>query len=434
MKTSHNDISRRLFMEQFAYSTLGVSTLGSIAQAVESNPATKFGKAKHLVLIRLEGGMSHVDSFDPKDNTAMNGGLAPIATNIPGMRLSPYFSQLAKHGDKFTLLQGMTSKSGAHSQSSYTMKTSYTKSSLIVHPTLGPIRSFLKGRVHKTLPDTISINPSTDNPGRGYLGSQYTPLPIQNPLEGLRYSKLLVSDTSFNNRMAVLNALDSSFRKQFNSPDVSSYSTLYDETLKTLKSEDLKAFDLAQESKETREKYGMDNFGQGMLLARRLIDTGIPVVEITLGSWDFHNDIQDNMEKKTAILDKALAAFLEELHVSGKLSETVISVVSEFGRTPAYRENGAIVAYNKNNGRDHYPGAFSCLVAGCGLGGKVIGKTDDTAEHVVERPTTFGELNATLAHLLGIDAAKPWLTPSDSSAPGRPMTVGNGAKPISELL
>ena len=431
MKNS-TDISRRDFAKNIAFSTLGVSILGeSIGTSAEYK---SFGKAKHVIIVTLSGGISHVDSFDPKENSNVNGGATPIKTNVDGITVSKYFPEIAKHADKFTILRGMTSKSGDHNGSTYQLKTSYNRSSLIVHPTIGPIRSFVQGKKHPTLPDTVLINAPGDHPKQGYFDSSYTPLPIINPNEGLRFSKSLVSDSQMNNRMEILKSLNNMFQKQFNNPAIASYTALYDETVKTLKSKDLEAFDLTKETKEKRESYGMDTFGQGCLLANRLINTGVSVVEVGLGSWDFHNDIADNMETRSAILDKALAALFADLQASGKLSETLIVVESEFGRTPVYKENGVLSPFNLNKGRDHFPKAFSCLIGGCGLGGKVIGKTDDTAENVVDRQISFGELNATIAHSLGIKSDYTWMTPINSSSPNRPMTAGNGSKPIAELL
>lgn len=431
---NQNELSRREFAKNIALTTLGVNVIGERLLSSAAPDSNSAGIAKHAIIITLSGGISHVDSFDPSENDKINNGIKPISTKVAGITVSSHFPEMAKHADKFSILRGMTSKSGDHAGSTYALKTSYNRSSLIVHPTIGPIRSFLKGKKHATLPDTVLINCPSDHPKNGYLDSTYTPLPILNPNEGLRFSKLLTSQEDMNNRMKILTSMNNIFIKKTNTPEIKSYTTLYDETIKTLKSKDLEAFDLTKESKERREKYGMDQFGQGCLLANRLIESGITVIEIGLGSFDFHNDINENMERRAPILDKALAALFEDLTVSGKIKETLIVVESEFGRTPVYRENGEISGINKNSGRDHHPLAFSSIIGGCGLGGKIIGKTDEYKERVTERPITFGELNATIAYLLGIKNDQVWMTPITSSSPNRPMTVGNGAKPIVELI
>lgn len=426
-----NDLSRREFAKKIALSTLGVSVLGENLNAESAK--NKFGAAKHAILITLSGGISHVDSFDPKEETN-NGGIKPISTSVEGMTVSQYFPGLAKQAKNFSIIRSMTGKSGAHEGATYQLHTSYNKSALIVHPTVGPLRTFLQGRKHPTLPDTVLINAPSGHPRNGYLNASFTPLPIVNPNEGLRYSKILTNAENMSNRMKVLDSLNDVFRKKIETPQIASYTTLYDETMKTLRSKDLEAFDLTKETKDKRESYGMDTFGQGCLLANRLINTGISVVEVSLGSWDFHSDIQNNMETRTAVLDKALAALFADLEASGKIKETVIVVESEFGRTPIYRENGQINPYNQNSGRDHHPLVFSSLIGGCGLGGKVVGSSDKYGERVENRPVTFGELNATIGYLLGIDPAKQWLSPPDSTAPNRPFSIGNGAKPIGELI
>jgi hypothetical protein len=426
----NNNTSRREFAKNLAYSTLGVSILGNELKATESK---KFGQAKHAIIITLSGGMSHVDSFDPKEEST-NAGIKPINTNVEGITVSQYFPGLAKHADKFSILRGMTSKNGSHEGSTYMLKTSYNKSALLTHPTIGPIKTFLKGRTHQTLPDTVLISCPSDHPKNGYLNASYTPLPIINPVEGLRYSKTLVSGEAMSNRMKILDGLNDVFRKKVNNPQISSYTTLYDETMKTLRSKDLEAFDLTKETTVKRESYGMDTFGQGCLLATRLINSGISVVEVGIGGWDNHVDIQENMKRRTQILDKALTALFDDLSTSGKLHETLVVVESEFGRTPIYRDGTTINALNQNQGRDHHILAFSCLIGGCGLGGKLVGKSDKYGERVEERPITFSELNATIGYMLGIDPIKQWMTPNDSTAPGRPMSLGNGANPIIELL
>jgi len=429
----NDDISRRVFVEKLAFSTLGVSVLGSncsYAQGHNSN----FGKAKNAIIITLGGGMSHIDSFDPKENYKVSGDTKIISTKVPGLYVSDYFRNLSKHAEHFSLIRSMTGKSGAHESATYQLKTSYQKSALINHPSIGPIRSFIKGKNHPTLPDTVLITTPSEHPAHGYLNTSFTPLPVVNPNEGLRFSKMLTTKDDLFDRIELLKSLNGVFNKKFGNPATAAYSTLYDETLKTLQSKDLEVFDLNKESKETRERYGMETFGQGLLLARRLVENGVSVVEVGLGGWDHHVELADNFLTRSTILDRGLDALFSDLVASGKINETLIVVETEFGRTPIYRDGAELSPYNANNGRDHYVSAFSAMVGGCGIGGRVIGKTDEFAEKVTERPVTVNELNSTIAHLLGIKHDLVWTSPPDSSAPNRPFTVGNGVKPILELI
>lgn len=420
----NNDVSRREFIEKLAYTTLGVSILQSpeLAKANNSN----FGKAKHVIYVYCNGGLSHTDSFDPKTKVA---GAKPIKTNAD-FEVSEYFPELAKHGDKFTVIRNVTSKSGAHSQANYLMKTSYSKNSLIVHPTMGAISYNLLGKQHTSIPDNILINGEADHPKAGYFNKKFSPLPIVNPNEGLRFSKSSIEKSKFSNRLEILQGLDSNFRKNFYNDDVKSYAELYDETLKLLSSKDLELFDLSKESPATREKYGKDNFGQGLLLARRLIASGVRFCEVDIGSFDFHNDIVDNMTKKQEVFDKGLAALFDDLAKSGLIKDTLVVIATEFGRTPFYKkENGELSQYNVNSGKDHFPAAFSCVLGGLNIGGKVIGQTSELGDKIEGESVSIGNLNATIGGFLGIKHDFVWMSPQN-----RPFKIGNGAEPIKGLI
>jgi hypothetical protein len=420
----NNDISRRAFVEKLAFSTFGLSVLNTYGV----DTPKLFGKAKHVIYIYNSGGMSHVDTFDPKSKNTINGDVKPIPTT-GDFFISEYFPELAKHGNKFSVIRGMTSKTGAHSQGNYLMHTSFAKNSLTIHPAMGALSSYLLGKQHSSIPDNILISGEGDHPREGYLDKKFSPLPIINPNEGLRFSKLSISDSTLNNRLSVLDVLDRNFKKSFGLADVNSYNTLYDETLKLLKSEDLSVFDLAKESPENRDKYGRSNFGQGCLLAKRLISKGIRFVELNDGGWDMHTDIKDNMTKKQEYYDKALGALFSDLTESGLINDTLIVIATEFGRTIDNENSNGNAGLNKNDGRDHHPAAFSCIMGGCGLGGKIVGKTDENGQKVVERAVDIGELNATIGHMLGIKHDHVWMSPAN-----RPFTVGNKSLPIKELI
>lgn len=412
--------NRRSFVQDMAASLLGVSILPSLlAETPISNR-----KAKNVIYIYLDGGISHTDFLDPKTLPDIMGNASGIKTTGDFL-ISSYFPELAKHGDKFVPIRSMTSKSGAHSMSKYSIRTSYNKSSLIVHPTIGGVSYSLLGKQHQSIPDYVSISPDTDNSGGGYFPKRFAPLSIINPNEGLRYSKVQGSETEFNKRLAALKGLDQSFVQRFNTTNVSSYSAIYDETLKLLKSEDLDIFDLNKETPENRDRYGRSQIGSGLLLAKRLVKSGIRFCEITTGGWDMHTDIENGMNSRGKDFDKALSSLFQDLKDEGLLKDTLVVVATDFGRTPKY---------NVNSGKDHHPQAFSMLVGGLNLGGFSIGKTTENAERVEQDPVTPGEINATIGHLLGIPHDKVWMTPVDSSAPNRPMTIGNGAKPIAKLI
>lgn len=426
MKNLHikNAESRRDFITKTASMLLGVSAL-SFDEKLLASGANKFlGKAKHIIYIYMNGGMSHLDTFDPKDSDN-NGGVKPINTIVPNLTVSKYFPNLAKFAPDFSLVRGMSSRTGAHAQGQYLMRTSYPKNSLIVHPGMGAITSNLLGKQHGTIPDNVLISGDSNHPKEGYLNKRFSPLPILNPNEGLRFSKKSVEDSIFNKRLAALNFLNSNFDKTFSSSDIKSNTDLYDETVKLLSSKDLDIFDLKKESQNIRDSYGNSSFGQGLLLARRLVENGVRFVEVDLGGWDMHVNIATAMEERSSFVDKALAFLFEDLKSRGLLNETLVVVATEFGRTVEGENQGL----NKNLGRDHHPGAFSCLVGGCEIGGKVVGATDNKGSKVIESPTSIGQLNSTIGYLIGIKPDFVWHSPN-----GRPFTTGNGEKVIDKLV
>jgi hypothetical protein len=435
----NNDVSRREFIEKAAYSLLGVSALTSTSFGADI-PKQNFGKAKRMIIISLNGGCSHVDTFDPKDHPNINGGIKPIQTN-GGFTISSYFNELAKHGDKFSLIRGINTKSGAHESASYSMKTSYTKNSLIIHPSMASIIFSLKGSQHGSIPDNILITPDSNHPKSGYLNKQFSPLTITNPLEGLRFSKKTVENSKFNNRLEILKAFDNNFQKIYDNEDVREYHVLYNETLKLMNSKDLELFDLNKESEATKERYGKTQFGQGVLLAYRLLKNNIRAVEVGSSSFDFHNDINTGMTTKTGEIDKAMSALFTDLAKDKLLDDTLVLITTEFGRTSCYATAGKSIEKidevsprNVNDGRDHQPAAFSALIGGCGMYGKVVGKTNEFANKVIDRPVSVGEINATIGALFGIKPDYVWMSPPNSSAPNRPFTVGNKSDYIHELV
>jgi uncharacterized protein (DUF1501 family) len=217
-------------------------------------------------------------------------------------------------------------------------------------------------------------------------------------------------------RISLLAELDSTFGKQAPDENVRAYGDFYDTTLQLLKSSDLKAFDLNSEPAAMREKYGKSKFGQGCLLARRLVENGVRFVEVSSGGWDMHKQLEDSMEDRGAEFDHVLAALISDLDSRGLLDSTLVAVTTEFGRKPSF----------DGSGRGHHPIAFSTALAGGGVKrGYVHGASDAKGYAPASNPVTVGEFHATIAWAAGLPIEKEVMTPS-----GRPMTVGNKAKPV----
>ena len=410
--------SRRQFMLRTAQSALGVSVLSHFDQLqAASEPAKKKGRAKAVIALYMGGGMTHIDTWDPKTGET-KGYKDPISTNADGIQLGGYMTKMAKQADKISIVRSMSSKVGAHAQGSYLMHTGYDVRGTIVHPTLGSWAQHFLGRSHKTLPSSVIVGAGNSN--AGFFPPALAPIPISNPEVGLTNAKSTVDDSTFRDRIGLMTELDSTFRSKFNVAPVKAYSEFYDETLKLLTSEDLNAFDLSKESGETQKLYGQ-GFGRGCMLARRLVQHGVRHVEVRLGGWDMHNDVDGSMAKAGTAMDAGFAALLQDLKSTGLLETTMVVMFSEFGRTPRI---------NENKGRDHYPKVFSTVFAGGGVkGGYVYGSSDANGTEVADKQVTPQDFMATVGAGLGLPISEVVTSPS-----GRPFTVGDKGRPINDIF
>ncbi|GAA5138811.1 DUF1501 domain-containing protein [Prosthecobacter algae] len=426
-----NDHSRRQFMMNTAKTALGVSLLPGIASkmaaaegASVSGPGTPgFGKAKHVIFLWMNGGMTHLDTFDPKTGATKGPG-EQIKAKAEGIDyLGSYLPKLAENANKLSIIRSMSSKTGVHESGTYIMKTGYEPRTTIVHPCMGVWGTHFLGKIKdKTLPDSVIVNSGSAYPGAGFFPPAMSPIPISNPETGLQNIKPTTeNDSLFGKRISLMNEFDTSFRKKFQTEDVKAYTEFYDETLKLMKSEDLKAFDLTLESAETREKYGKTSFGQGCLLARRLVESGVRFVEVQMGGWDMHNTIDNGMTSNGATLDNGFAALLQDLEAKGLLESTLVVLGSEFGRTPDI---------NENDGRDHYPLAYSTVFAGGGAKrGFAYGATDKEGRRPADKQTSPQDFLATIGHAMGLPVDEVVMSPSN-----RPFTVGDKGVPVVDIF
>lgn len=419
-----DELSRRGFLSQTAGSLLGVSLMPSLAPtslfAQTRNPGAKANK---VIYLYMSGGMSHMDTFDPKPGTDEQGPVQAIDTNVDGIQVSEYLPNLARQMDKMALVRSLSSTQGAHEQGQYFMHSSYTPRGTIQHPGLGAWMHRLDGRKNSTLPASVRIGGSSRGSGSGFLESKFAPLVINNPNDGLKNSKRRkgMSEKEFEDRLFLANAFDEEFHRRYNHKKVRAYTDMYEDAIRLMKSEDLKAFDLNKESKEIRDEYGDNSFGQGCLLARRLIENDVRFVEVSLGGWDTHNNNFDSVSRRAGTLDQAMATLISDLERRGLLEETLVVLATEFGRTPRI---------NQNDGRDHFPKAFSGVLAGGGVkGGQTYGVTDETSSNVLDQRVSVPDFNATIAYALGLPLDEVVYSPSR-----RPFTVAHKGRPVMDLL
>lgn len=416
---------RRRFLSFAASASLGVSLFPGMDRAVKAAESSSPGKAKRIIYLFMAGGMSHIDTFDLKPGHENQGATKGIATSVPGCQVSQHLPILASQFGKMAVIRSMNTQTGDHEAGEYLMRTSYESIATERHPSIGPWMQRLLGRKSKSLPDTVMISPSGQHPGPGFFDPSLSPLPIADPNRGLENTKApgYLTDKSFDKRIELINKFDRKFQKKFKDQGVNTYTELYAEATSLLASEELMAFDLNQEKNEDRDRYGRDVFGQGCLLARRLIENNVRCVEVTCGGWDMHTAIFDGnaLPSRSSIMDRAVGNLIKDLSERGLLDDTLIVLTTEFGRSPGI---------NYNVGRDHHPAVFSSMLAGAGIkGGQFYGASDAEAFSVASDGVSPADLNATIAATLGLPLEETVISPT-----GRPFKIANEGKPISALL
>lgn len=427
--------TRRTFLTGMAQSMLGVGAAAGfgpslVAQALGQDPQnpTKpvvLGRAtaKHVIYLFMQGGMSHLDLLDPKPGQKTQGPNTPIKTRADGIMLGQYLPNLANHMDKACVINSLSSTQGAHAQAQYLMRTSYELRGTIQHPSTGAWCHRMAGRHNDTLPGHVIVGGGADTPGAGFFPAEYQPVPIGDPDDGLKNATRPsgITERRFKKRLEMLKKLDSGFSDKHKQLSVGSYNQAYADAVKLMRSSDLAAFDIDQESKSIKAAYGNTKFGSGCLLARRLVEHGVRYVEVMSGGWDTHNDNFDRLETLVPAIDQGLSALLADLDARGLLEDTMVVLASEFGRTPDIDED---------NGRNHYPKAFSALLAGGGVkGGMRYGKTDKEGREVIADPMSIPDLNATIAYGCGVPTDHVLTSPS-----GRPFKVADKGMAATEIF
>ncbi len=412
---------RRNFLTGAAATTLGVTILPGLAGAAESKvikPA-KHATAKNVIFLYMAGGMTHVDTFDPKTQSGIAGPSSPTSTAADGVQLSNMLPELGKQANKMAVIRSMTTKTGDHGGGNYLMHTGFSRRPGTSHPQMGSWAQYFLGRRSQLVPDSVVIGGG--NPGPGFFRPDHSPLPIGDPNRGIKDLLPKIDKTQFERRLKYAETFREAFEKGFPHEDVKSYADFYTETVKLFDSKTTELFDINKEPGSVKNLYGNSRFARGLLLARRLIQNDVRYVEVQLGGWDGQHGNPGTAANRTNAMDAPIAALLQDLESQGLLDETMVVLTTEFGRTP--RING-------RGGRDHFPKAFSAMIAGGGVqGGQVIGETDDAASNIKTQPYEPKDLHSTIAYALGLPIEK-----RIHAMGGRPFFVGNRGKVIKEAF
>ncbi len=379
-------------------------------------------KAKSVIYIFLNGGLSQYDSFNVEVDKDVLGKSTIINSNVGGVRVSNYFPTLANNMDKLLVLNAMKTNQGAHPAGIYKMLTGYNPRSSITHPELGSWVSKTLTKEQDSLPNFVSIGKGRAGTA-GFFPGQWAALPVQDPEMGIDFAERnqVVEEKQFEKRIDILDSLNADFEHDYGTKDTRSYMDTYASSLKFMSSKDIDAFDLKGESERIVGMYGRDEFSRSCLLAGRLVERGVRFVKVNLGGWDYHNDLYSKFPANAKKLDKGLSSLLMHLSQKGLLDETLVVVSTEFGRKPGV---------NPNRGRDHHPDGFTCLMAGAGVkAGQIYGATSSDGQEAAEGVLDVTDFNATIAWRLGIDPNFEENTPN-----GRPFKIANRGKARKELF
>lgn len=429
---------------RYSAATLGVSTcnwLTPLALAMNSGAQRK----RHCVLLWMAGGPSQLDTFDLKSGHANGGEFKDAATTVPGLRISEHLPKLAQHGDQLAVIRSLSTKEGDHGRGTYLMRTGHAPGTPVKYPTIGSSISKQLGDEMSPLPNYVAINQNipfaAEAFGPGFLGPKYAAATVNGaePESASTssgepgFAKLQVDNLHLapgitasraSRRQELWEKMQQDFIATRPLPAVLAQDTIYRRAVRTMHSKEADAFDLSQERTEVREAYGRSTFGQGCLVARRLIERGVPFVEVSLGAgglgWDTHINNFQTVKTLSEQLDAGWSTLMTELKDRSLLQDTTILWMGEFGRTPTINAQG---------GRDHFPNAWSCVLAGGGIaGGQAYGKTSADGTEVESNKVEVGDVLATLCKAVGIDPDTENISPL-----GRPHKIAEGTA-ISDIL
>jgi len=432
------ELSRRDALRTLTASLVGIGASGWMPALAKALTA-KGGPRRHCILLWMVGGPSQTDTFDMKPGHPNGGEFKEIATSAPGLRFSEHLPKLAQQGKHLAVMRGLSTREGDHGRGTYLMHTGRAAGGPVRYPTLGSVISKELAADDTSLPDFVSVAPYRDgNPEAyesGFLGPRNAPLFVRQrtrvPVSAEGFTELGVDDlrpspaVGPRGAAARLQLLDEVQRDVARGATGAAHShdAVLQRAVRLMQSEAGKAFDLSQEPTEVRQAYGPGVFGQGCLLARRLVERGVPFIEVSLGDfgrWDTHNDNFNTVRNLSSELDAGWSTLMTELDQRGLLDSTTILWMGEFGRTPQI---------NGGAGRDHYPNAWSAVLAGGGIkGGQPYGRTSADGMTVEDGEIDEADLLATLCAALGVDPRK-----QNISDIGRPFRIAEG-DPVRDVL
>jgi hypothetical protein len=413
-------MNRRHFMRHLAGASAMTGTALALGNTLKASTNQLKKNKKAAILLWMGGGPSTMDIWDLKPGSNNGGPFRPIST-AGDVQICEHMPMMAKNMDKLSIVRSMSTREADHMRGRYYMHTGYVPNPSVKHPSYGSViaHELSATREDLEIPPFVSVGGNSEGPG--FLGMAWAPFSV-NSNGQVRNLDMGIEPDRLTQRMQALKMMESGFIDSNRGIAAGEHAKVLSKTLSLMTSEQMKAFKVMQEPEDVQERYGQTNFGRGCLMARRLVESGVPFVEVGLGGWDNHQNIFQTLENtKLPELDRGMSALMEDLAARDMLDDVAVIWMGEFSRTP--RING-------NNGRDHWARSWSAVVGGAGMNsGIAVGATNEDGTSVVGPSQSSEDLMATVCHSLGIS-----LETTFTSQSGRPMKIANGGKVIKELV
>ena len=414
-------MNRRHFMSHLAGSAAMAAPATAFTNSLLANATDLKKRHKAAILLWMGGGPSTMDLWDLKPGAPTGGQFKQISTSADGVAICEHLPMMAKQMHHMSIVRSMSTREADHMRGRYYMHTGYVPNPNVEHPGYGSVISHELAEQVSGLEIPPCVAVGSGSVGPGFLGMTWAPFVVDSN-GNVRNLDMGIDPTRLDQRLRMLETIENKFIGEKRGGSAEDHKKVIDKTVKLMTSKQMEAFKVMKEPKEVQEKYGTTGFGRGCLLARRLVEAGVPFVEVDLGGWDMHADIFPTLaDRKLPELDKAMAALVSDLADRGMLDDTAIIWMGEFSRTPNINGGG---------GRDHWARSWSVVVGGAGFKrGVVVGETSSDGKEVVTEPYSSQDVMASVLKSLGIS-----LETTFTAKNGRPMKIANSGKVIKELF
>lgn len=413
-------MNRRHFISHLSATAAASSIIGDFTNSILANTLEMKKRTNSVILLWMGGGPSTIDLWDLKPGSPTGGVFKPISTSADGIQICEHLPLLSKQMHHLSIIRSMSTREADHNRGRYYMHTGYVPSPSVEHPSYGSVVSheLINKIPDLEIPPFVSVGGSSVGPG--FLGATYAPFVVDSN-GNIRNLNLGIEPNRMSDRLKILESIENNFLNQRQGLAVD-HKKIVEKTVRLMTSKQMEAFKISNEPQNIKDKYGNTSFGRGCLMARRLVEMGVPFIEVDLGGWDNHSDIFTTLQnQKLPDMDKSMSALISDLNDRGLLETTSIVWMGEFGRTPNI---------NGNAGRDHWARSWSAVVGGAGFKkGIIVGETSQDGKEVVTDPYASQDLMASVLKSVNISLETVFTAKN-----GRPMKIANSGKVIKELF